>query len=495
MSETPLELIDAIRSCESEPLHLSGAIQSFGALLVVAGDGCISHASENLAALTGTAAASVLGQPLSCCPWLPPAAFDALGEQTGDSLALLIHLADGSEGQVRGIRSHDGMVVEIEANPSLGEAVATNQWQRILLSVPADEDAMAVHHRTLVNAFHRITGFDRVMLYRFREDWAGEVIAEEAFGPLGSYLGLRFPASDIPAIARNLYLLNPSRLIPEVVAAPVGILSQGLPPPDLTWSELRSVSPVHLEYLRNMGVGASFSVPVRIAGQLWGLVACHHLTPRQLSPVQRQLCSNLTNAYALGVTSYIASRRLQMIDSLDRRTDRLLEALAQHDDPLDGIEANGAQFMEMLDASGFAMAVGDQVVIAGDGPDLEGMARVDHWFVNACPDYVSATNHLESLFPGNMLLLASASGLLAIKARSPRSGWVRFYWFRPQEPEEVQWAGNPNKPMVENSGAAMLSPRRSFERWVETKTGYSRPWSNEEKMTAAKFRNMLLRWL
>ena len=137
----------------------------------------------------------------------------------------------------------------------------------------------------------------------------------------------------------------------------------------------------------------------------------------------------------------------------------------------------------------------DGLPIAGVGPDLEGMAVLDDWFLNACKETVALTDHLEDLFPGHTSILASTSGMAAIKARSPRSGWVRFYWFRPAEPRTVAWAGNPEKPMVEDAGAVMLSPRRSFERWIETKSGYSRPWNFEEKMTAGKFRTTLLRWI
>jgi light-regulated signal transduction histidine kinase (bacteriophytochrome) len=214
-----------------------------------------------------------------------------------------------------------------------------------------------------------------------------------------------------------------------------------------------------------------------------------------LAPDQRKACVDLTNAYSLGLTSHFASRRLQSIDSLDRRIDKLLEALSRYADPLDGIEMNGQLLMETMSADGFAMAVNNDVVIAGEGPDLEGMSLLDGWFLGEYKDFIATTDHLESLFPGQTSIRAAASGMMAIKARSPRSGWVRFYWFRRAAPQEVAWAGNPDKPVVENAGAVMLSPRRSFEKWIEIKTGFSRPWSNEEKFIAAKFRGTLLQWL
>jgi light-regulated signal transduction histidine kinase (bacteriophytochrome) len=134
------------------------------------------------------------------------------------------------------------------------------------------------------------------------------------------------------------------------------------------------------------------------------------------------------------------------------------------------------------------------VVIAGDGLELDQLAMIDDWFMSECKEFLIGTDHLANLVPGKIEDLRTA-GMMAIKARSPRSGWVRFYWFRPAEPQEVVWAGNPNKPMIENAGAVTLSPRRSFERWVEKKSNYSRAWSGEEKLVARKFRNNLLRWL
>jgi len=495
MTDIPVETL--IQGCEAEKLHLSGAIQSFGALLRLdAATLCVTHISANLVEWLGPAAHQLLGQPIESSGWLSRAAFEKLPPQPGGCIALA-HLFNCSVGSVDAviIRADDAILVELECHDQAAEPIPFQQFQRPLLSVPYDEQELLRQHDTLLAAFRIITGYDRVMLYRFHEDWSGEVIAEAASPALGSYLGLHFPASDIPAIARNLYMLNPARLIPDIQAAPVTLLGSASGAPNLTWSGLRSVSPVHLQYLAHMGIGASFSVPIRIANRLWGLVACHHLTPRMLTYDQRQACVNLTNAYALSVTSYLASRRLQAIDSLDRRIDRVLEALANFGDPLDGIEPNATLLMDVLDAQGFAMAVGDDVVIAGAGPDTEGMSLIDGWFLNECKESIASTSRLEALFPGQLHILAVASGMVAVKARSPRSGWVRFYWFRPAEPQEVAWAGNPNKPLVENAGVVMLSPRRSFERWVEIRNGYSRPWNSEEKMTAAKFRNTLLRWL
>lgn len=486
---------ELLRSCETEKLHLSGAIQSFGALLWLDEQQRIAHASANLAEFVGVPPQQVLGRPATDCAWLPQTILEGLGNNAGDARVTALSI-EGKPLFATLTRGERCAVLEIEHNVSLAEPMALQHYQRPLLTVPRDAAAMATHHQALLKTFQSITAYDRIMLYRFREDWAGEVIAEVATPNIGSYLGLRFPASDIPAIARNLYMLNPSRLIPDATVAQIPLLSlDGAQPPDLTYSTLRSVAPVHLQYLENMGVRASFSVPIRIAGKLWGLVACHHLAPKSISPQQRQACIDTTSAYALGVTSAIANHRIQAMDSLERRTESLLQELADCSDPLDGIATNGQQFMNMLTADGFALAIGNQIIITGNAPDLAGMGVIDDWFLHQRSEWLAATDHLESIFPDQPLLLAVASGMLAIKARTHRSDWVRLYWFRPQELEEVAWAGNPKKPVIENEGVLALSPRRSFERWVEIKTGYSRPWGNEEKMVATRFRNTLIHWL
>lgn len=486
-----------LQSCEAERLHLSGAIQSFGAMLRIdAASLIVTHASTNLGDYLTVSAQQLLGQHISKSGCLTARDFYNLPVVVGKTVTLR-SVAETPAWRVDAlfIRGESCILVELEKTQALAEPIPLHHFQRMLLRSPADETQLQNHHQILLQAIRSIINFDRIMIYRFRDNWDGEVIAEATGAGLGSYLGLRFPAGDIPAIARNLYMLNPSRMIPDSRAQPVTVLSLDGVAPDLTRSDLRSVSPVHLEYLANMGVAASFSVPIRIHGVLWGLVACHHLMPNLLTPDQRNACSQLTNTYALALTTYFASCRLRMIDSLDRRIDRVLKAISLHRDPLDGLEAHAQTLMEALGAGGFAMVINEDVAIAGSGPDLECMSIIDGWFVNDCQETIVATDHLAQMVPQAKASHITASGLLAIKVVSPRKGEVRFYWFRPEESQEVAWAGNPNKPTLENAGATRLSPRRSFERWIEIKKGYSRPWTAEEKVVGTKFRNTLLRWL
>lgn len=487
---------ELVNQCEREQLHLSGAIQFWGALLRFDAEGNATHASANLADFISIAPTAAISGIVDW-QWLL-GSLDQLPAGPGAQLQRYgVHEPDDGHLDIRLIRDAQGGILAELERPAQRDVhvIDLHALQRPLMHIPDSENELAAYYAALLDGILALSGFDRLMIYRFHDDWSGEVVAERTTPTLGSYLKLRFPASDIPAIARQLYLLNPCRHIPDSRAQAIPLMGRDDSPVDLTHTDLRSVSPVHQVYLANMGVGASFSLPIRVAGKLWGLVACHHLQAKPLSAARRQACTTLVSAFSLGLSSWLASRRMQMVDSLDRRVDKVLEAIAQYQDPLDGIELNGQALIDALGAEGFALAVGDEIVLVGNTPHLDEMGPIDAWFMNRWQESLFATDRLSDTFSDNPLLLAVASGLMAVKANSPRSGWVRFYWFRPEEPYSVTWAGNPNKPMTENAGVVMLSPRRSFEKWVEVRTGYSRPWSDADRMTAAKFRNTLLRWL
>ncbi len=487
-----------IAGCDTLPLHRSGAIQAHGALLCLSADGQrIRHASANLASLVGVPAESVIGMPAGCLPWLPEDMLAALEPEPGARRHLnAIAPHDSAESiDIELIRCEDAVLVELQPTPHGGAPLALYDRQRQLLQTPSDSASLLRHHHTLLETVQEITGFDRVMLYRFHDDWSGEVIAERASAGLGSYLGLHFPASDIPANARELYRLNPSRLIPDIRAPAVPLLGGEGEPPDLSRSGLRSVAPVHLQYLDHMGVAASFSLPIRVGGRLWGLVACHHRQPRHLGQAQRTACEGLAGSYSLVLGSYLAGQRLRNLDSAGRRVERLIESLSSHADPFDGLQQNAHVLLQIVDASACALVIGDEMALIGEGPDSDGIALLDDWFLHHHPEALLACDHLEALLPGQTQALMPACGVLAAKGPSERHGPVRLYWFRPAEPYTVVWAGHPNKPAEEDPSATMLSPRRSFEHWVETRNSYSTAWSNEQRMTAAKFRTALAQWL
>ena len=305
------DLATLTAGCESEQLHRSGAIQSYGALIILTADGKkITHASANLFDHVGVSAKDILNTDVSLSlPWLHSALLFALGRQKPGSNQLCSHVTEGKSGWLDAWLTLSGahLLVELALSRN-APPLASQRLQLPLLRAPGNPDELREHHHALLHGVREATGFDRVMLYRFHEDFSGEVIAEVAKEGLGSYLGLRFPASDIPAIARRLYLVNPWRSIPDIHPPVSAVL--GDEAPDLTNSLLRSVSPVHLKYLEHMGVRASFSLPVKVAGRLWGLVACHHLSALAPDPEACQVAAGLAKAHSLGLGSYLAQTRM-----------------------------------------------------------------------------------------------------------------------------------------------------------------------------------------
>lgn len=493
------DLATLTAGCESEQLHRSGAIQNYGALLVLTSDGkTITHASANLEVHIAVKADDVLNTPLSLTlPWLYAKLLPALGRQKPGHNQLCSHITEGSAGWLDAWVTHSGGHLLVELMPSRNTPpLAVHRLQLPLLKAPGDQAEVLAFHEALLHGVREITGFDRVMLYRFHDDFSGEVIAEQARDGLGCYLGLRFPASDIPAIARRIYLVNPWRAIPDISTPISAVLGNDVP--DLTNSLLRSVSPVHLKYLEHMGVRASFSLPVKVGGKLWGLLACHHMSPLTPDPEACQVAATLVQAHSLGLGSYLAQSRMRSIDALSRRVEAILGIFTAYDSPIEAIAAQPQPLLEMMNANGLVMAIGDNFVSHGHCPDNAGLAELDAWFLNA-PEPAIVSDTLANMATSVAAAIRPLAGLMAVKtiSRHPKTAgqWVRIYWFRREEPLEVAWAGNPDKPIAENTVIPSLAPRRSFERWNEVKQGVSRPWTNEDRMYCARFRNALLRCL
>lgn len=493
------DLATLTAGCESEQLHRSGAIQSYGALLVLTPDGkTITHASANLEAHIGVSAEQLLNTEVrATLPWLYATLLLALGRQKPGSNQLCTHITEGCAGWLDAWLTISGGYLLVELIPSRNApSLAAHRLQLPLLKAPGDATELAAHHRALLLGVREVTGFDRVMLYHFHEDFSGEVIAEEVRAGLGSYMGLRFPASDIPAIARRIYLVNPWRSIPDIHTPIAAVLGNGVP--DLTNALLRSVSPVHLKYLEHMGVRASFSLPIKVGGKLWGLVACHHLSPLTPDPEACQVASALAQAHSLGLGSYLAQSRMQSIDALNQRVTAILNIFTASESAIEAIAAQPQALLEMMNADGLVMAIGDDFVSHGHCPDNAGLSELDAWFL-AEPEPAVMSDSLASMSATAAVAISPLAGLMAVKtiSRHPKTlgQWVRVYWFRREEPLEVHWAGNPDKPMAENTAIPSLAPRRSFERWIEVKRGVSRPWTNEDRMYCARFRNALLRCL
>ena len=497
----PPAALDPAAGCEREPIHIPGSIQPHGHLLAFEGDDLrLAHASAAAAALLTADVAAVWGQPLERVFMGTSAehlkgCFERLPEQGAVQLGSCRSVS-GEAFQALAHRSPDGFaVLELEA---VGGGAAEAATLEDLY--PGVRDAFARLGRAssveelaacAAAAVRGVTGFDRTLVYRFEENWDGVVVAENGNGRLPSYLGLRFPASDIPAQARRLYELNPQRLIADVDYAPVPILSArpGGPPLDLTFSALRSVSPVHLEYMRNMGTPASMSVSIlRGDDRLWGLVSCHHAAPRRVSFAARNACDLIgrmlsARTAALEEIAHAGERaRLKGVEG------RLVARMAAAGRFADGLVAAPKDLLKLAGATGAAVLADGGCVLVGRTPAEDDVRRIGELLAGCGVEEAFDTNSLAALLPGAERFADVASGLLAVPISRLHPSFL--LWFRPEAVRTVKWGGDPRKPVSRDAGR--LNPRRSFEMWAETVRLKAAPWSAAEVEAARDLRTAIV---
>ncbi len=481
--------------CDREPIHLSGAIQPHGALLELDSDLRVVRASANAQAWLGLSADPLTRPALQAA--LPPDWSELLSLlQTwldgGERMLLSAGLAaDGRRATALGQRTRaGGVLLEFEAGNLDFHAAG-----RLQAGVQADLEQIGQAGDTatlcaLVTAqVRQITGFHRVMIYRFTEEWDGTVVAQDGDATLPNYLGLRFPASDIPAQARELYRLNRVRIIPDVDYAPVPIADRGQAQPlDLSASVLRSVSPVHLDYMRNMGTLASMSVSILVEGRLWGLVSCHHATPRLVALQVRNACDFLAQVMALQISALERTARAAKQVELAAVQGELIARMARERQFSAGLARKPAAWLALAGATGAAAIVDGEVTTAGLTPDRTQILALVDWLNRNEQAEVYSTFALSERFPAAEPYVDLASGLLAIRTSQLHPSYV--LWFRSEVVQEVTWGGDPKKAVEADTGR--LHPRKSFEQWKQKVHGRATPWEDAVVETARGFRNAIL---
>lgn len=348
--------------------------------------------------------------------------------------------------------------------------------------------------QVIVREVRKVTGFDRVMLYRFDDDGHGEVVAEEKCDEMEPYLGLHYPESDIPKTARQMFLSNWIRVIPNAAAPVVDLYPAKNPvtqqPTDLTYSILRSAYSCHLDYLHNMGVGASLTISLMKDNKLWGLIACHHRTPKYVPYELRKACEFLGRV----IFSEIATREevadhAQRIRTANVQSD-LIDAMSQANYFVEGLVGDQASLLELVGATGAAVYFGNQWTLVGRTPAEDELNYLAQWLKKHLEDEIFYTESLPLIYSDAQRFKDVASGLLAI----PISKRSYVLWFRPEVIQTVNWGGDPNNAYaVESSEDGLrLSPRQSFALWKETVQYKSLPWKGLEIKAALELRKAIV---
>jgi chemotaxis family two-component system sensor kinase Cph1 len=346
----------------------------------------------------------------------------------------------------------------------------------------------------IVQEVQKVTDFDRVMLYKFNDDGHGYIIAEEKIAELETYLGLLYPESDIPKSARKLFIENSIRLIPDANFEPVEIFPVNNPvtdgPVDLTKSSLRIAANCHVEYLQNMGVGAYLTISLIKDQKLWGLIACHHQTPKYVSYELRKVCEFLGRVIFSEISAREETEDYNYRINLTYIQTLLVEYMSQEDNFIDGLVKNQPNLLDLTSAKGAAVCFGENYTLIGETPKEEDLNFLVEWLRNNVKAEVFSTDSLPRLYPDSIRFKKIASGLLAI----PIAQGNYILWFRPEVIQTVNWGGDPNKAFEFNQlqENLRLCPRKSFELWKETVRLTSLPWRFVEIKAALELRKAIV---
>lgn len=486
-----------LTSCDREPIHILGAVQPFGFLLAVSPDWIVVRASENAADWLGQPVADMLGLPLSDIldleaihvirghlqtlrgPDAIDRIFDTVLQPGGPAFDIALHVSDGD--------------IILEAEPSTVEHLNAGNIVRSMVGRLQQTSGFDPFCREAVRQMRALTGFDRVMVYRFDPDESGVVIAESARAGLDPYLGLHYPASDIPRQARALYERNWLRIITDVNAPSAPVLPQRDPqgrPLDLSMSTLRTVSPIHLEYLRNMGVAASLSVSILRGGKLWGLFACHHSEPRHISLERRTGAELFGQMFSWILESREREAEIAYEAKSRELHNRLMGALASGGTSLENITGFLDDIAGIVTCDGIGVWVNGEITLQGATPTAEEFRGLIRFLNRTATSRAFATDEIGKVHLPGADFTERSAGLLAVPiSRAPRDFLV---FFRREIARTVTWAGNPDKPAEPGPNGVRLTPRKSFEAWTEVVHGQSTPWSEADLRIAEALRITLL---
>ncbi|MGJ5673374.1 MAG: ATP-binding protein [Nostochopsis sp.] len=493
-----------LTNCDREPIHIPSCIQTHGVILALQeSDLTILQVSDNTIHFFGLHPDELLNQPLSILLGTEQIRLfvDCLNNediQIVNPIEITINIS-----QVNKIfdaivhRINEIVILELEPHNYEKNHVYFKFYYLVKLAVGKLQSAKFVPEvsQIIAQEVRRITGFDRVMLYRFDQDWNGIVIAEDKQDYLASYLGFHYPASDIPKQARELYRQNWLRIIPDVDYQPIAIVPHLNPltnePLDLSNSVLRSVSPIHVEYMHNMGIKASMSISLIKNNELWGLIACHHQTPKYIPYEIRNACEFLGQVTSLELATKEDKEDSESKVQVKSNLAKLIEYMSVEKNFIDGLINQQPNLLHLVNANGATICFNNELYLIGNTPTKPDIQELLNWIHKNIKEDIFYTNSLSKFYPEAEKYKNIASGLIVISISKTQNKYV--LWFRPEVIQTVNWGGNPHKAVeVTQNGSLRLSPRKSFELWKEIVRLTSLAWKSYEINAALELRSAII---
>ncbi|MDE1158673.1 MAG: HWE histidine kinase domain-containing protein [Neorhizobium sp.] len=489
------EAVD-LTNCDREPIHIPGSIQPHGCLIACDPSGSVVlHHSANVGAMLGVTG-EIIGARLEEVVGgdVAHALRNALATSDDPARPALRHglrLISGENMDVSLHRHEQKVVIEFE--PVSADADQPLEVARMLISRIRNMKSVDRLIESAARLMFAMLGYDRVMVYCFEQDGSGKVVSEYKRRDLESFKGQYFPAGDIPKQARVLYIRNTIRVISDVRNERVPILpehDEAGQPLDMSFAHLRSVSPVHCEYLGNMGVSASMSVSIIVDGELWGLIACHHYSPKTLSMPQRIAAETFGEFFSLHLSA-LRQKQLQETATQARRSlDRFLQAASNHDDISGLLRASLDDFGAILPCDGVGLWLDGIWTAQGNAPSEHQVPALAELVGGVAGGKIWSTFELPSALPTSAIAPEDVCGLIAIPlSQRPRD---YLFFFRKEVVQTLDWAGNPEKNYETGPLGDRLTPRKSFAIWKEQVRHKAQPWTDSDREIADAIRAVLV---
>ncbi len=497
----------SLTNCDSEPVQMPGCSQPHGVVLVLRrSDLTILQVSENAAAHLGLAPEELLGKPIATilADEGERRVRECLEKEPIERNSLYVFTLPAREGAAAldvSLHTIDGLAV-LECEPAArASAAAPDYYGLVKKSVARMQAAQTIPGfcQTVTEEVRALTGLDRVMAYRFHEDFHGEVFAESKRDDLPPWLGLHYPAADIPRPAREIFKKIWVRPVPDARAQVQELVPLLNPdtrrPLTMTHCALRGASVMYSEYLQNMGVAASLTLSLLVDGELWGLIACHHYTPTPFPYQVRAACEFVAQVASLQLRAVEQRESLAYRLRLEETHNRLVGQAAL-DAGLAPMTMGKPDLLDAMDASGAAIFHSDRWWPVGDTPSDAQLDDLKTW-LDARPEFQSparpvfATDSLARDYAGGAAFAAVASGVLAVPLARKKGGVI--LWFRPETNQTVNWGGNPHeKPTVTGPHGPRLTPRKSFDLFTESVKERALPWKSVEIEAALRLRGLIM---